>query len=259
MTKVALFFLLNAFIGNPLVTLAVMFLAWWAVDRVSFGVLPDPVRGWRRWQRRGFLEGVIAHNPHDRRARLELAGAYVDRRAFQTAIDVLKPSLVAGDDDAETLWTMGVACYGAGRAPEAEVFLAEAAASDPGFRLGAIDLELGRGRLAHGDAAKAREALERFLVARRGSVEGRVLLARALDALGDGAAADRLRDEAWREYLGSPLFRRRAERWWAWRAKPSRPLLYLGVALVAVTLAVTFVRPMLDTPRSTAIEDSDDD
>ncbi len=66
-----------------------------------------------------------------------------------------------------------------------------------------------------------------------------MLLARALERLGDDASAAMVKDEAWREYRAAPRFRRRQERFWAWRAKPSRPATY---ALVVVLVALLFAR-----------------
>src|SRR5262249_1487344 len=150
----------------------------------------------------------------------------IERRRFSAALDLLKANLEAGDDDAPTLYLMGVACLGAGYPDQGEVFLNEAAERDPTYRMGAIELERGRWRLARGDTKGAREALERFCAKRPGTVEGRVLLAQAMEKQGEQAASARMRQEAWREYVASPRFQRRQERFWAWRAKPSRPLIY---------------------------------
>lgn len=235
MTKLIQFAFLTWLLGNPLLALAALFIVWWAVDRYTFGFLPDPVRWWRRRARVGILRRILLQNPHDRRARLELADLLATRRPAE-AMELLKPNLAAGDDDPETLFTMGVACFGAGHPDQAEVFLAEAAGRDPKFRQGAVDLELGRGRLAKGDAAGAKAALEAFCATRVGSVEGKVLLAKAHDGLGESAEAAALREAAWADFVAAPRFQRRRERLWAWRAKPSRPVIYaavlLGVALV---------------------------
>jgi hypothetical protein len=73
---------------------------------------------------------------------------------------------------------------------------------------------------------------------RPGTVEGRVLLARALEGLGDAAGARRVRGEAWREYVALPRFQRRHERLFAWRLRPWRPALV--AAGIALALAVVW-------------------
>jgi tetratricopeptide (TPR) repeat protein len=218
---------------------------WLVADRFTLGVLPDPVRWVARLNREWHLQRVLLNNPHDRRSRLELAELLVGRRAFARAVEVLRPNLEQGDADVQTVFTMGWACVGAGYAQQGEQLLERAAELEPGFRVGEIDLVLGQGRLGRGDFAGAREALERLVRVRQGTVQGRVLLARALAGARDDAAAALMRDEAWTEYVGAPRFQRRQERWWAWRARPSRPLLYAALLLVGVSVCGAVVRPAL--------------
>jgi hypothetical protein len=111
--------------------------------------------------------------------------------------------------------------------------------------MGEIDLELGRLRLRRGDAAGAIEPLARLVAERPGTVEGRFWLARALAQQGDAAGAARARDEAWREYLALPRFRRAQERPFAWRLRPWRPAL---VALVAVLVVAAFLASGATSP-----------
>ncbi len=230
-------YLLTSVTGSPVLSLVALAAFWWAADRFTFRFLPDPVRFVRRWHRTGVLRRTLEANPHDRRARLELAQLLVDSRRPRQAVEVLRPSVEAGDDDVHTAFTLGVALARCGFPEQADRAFAAVREREPHFRMGEIDLELGQMRLASGDAAGAREALERFRAERPGTVQGRWLLSRALGRLGDAQAARRLRDEAWREYVALPRFQRRVERAWAWRAKPSRPLAYAAIAL-AVGLAV---------------------
>jgi len=245
MARWILWYLLARITGSPIASLVILVAIWWAADRFTVGVLPDPVRALRWWGRIRRLRRTMAVNPHDRRARLELADLLVERRRSREAVEVLHPNLEAGDDDVFTLFTMGTACAGAGYHSQAEVFLSEARKLEPGFRLGQIDLELGRMRLARKDAAGARTALEALLALRPSSVEGKVLLARAMTLQGDGASARRLRLEAWRDYVAAPRFRRRRERLWAWRARPWRPAIYAAVAILAGLLLVHGLAPVL--------------
>jgi len=215
------------------------------VDRFTFRFLPDPVAFVRRRMQEGKLQRDLVGNPHDRRARYELAELTVARRRYARAVELLRPNLEAGDDDVPTVYLMGVACLGAGHHPQGEQLLDAAASEDPGFRLGAIELERGRWRLSRGDARGAQEALRKALAFRSGSVEVRVLLARALQGGGDDGAAALMREEAWREYVGSPAFHRRAERLWAWRARPSRPAVYAVAALAGALLFGRLVAPRI--------------
>lgn len=251
--------ILSSLTGSPLGSLVAILVFWALVDRFTLGVLPDPLKVFVRWQRERRLKHLLRLNPHDRRARLELGELLVARKANAQAVDMLKPVLEHGDDDPQTLFTMGAACLGAGYREQGEKLFAHLREQRPDFRQGELDLVLGHARLAAKDAAGAKEALERFLAVRKGSVEGRVLLARAQSALGDDASAALTKDAAWAEYEAAPTFQQRKERLWAWRARPSRPLLYAAIAIVAAVVLFQVLGPVAAKLRPPDAPDAADD
>jgi tetratricopeptide (TPR) repeat protein len=202
-------------------------------------------------------------NTHDRRARFELAELRVGQKRYAAAVELLKPNLEAGDEDVDTLFLLGVAYLGAGEVAKGELLLGEAEKLNPDFRQGSIDFERGRLRLAQGDVKGSLEALERFVKGRHGSIEGRVLLAKALDKAGRDADAALMRDEAWKDYVAAPGFQRRRERMWAWRARPSRPLTYAAILVVVLVLgyqALSRIPPPMDSasdPYAAGMEDEE--
>jgi len=235
--KLLLWYLLSAVTGSPLGALVLLLVIWWAGDRFTFRLFPDPFRALARWRRRAVLRSNLDANPSDRRARFELASSLLEARRPAEALLVLRPNLEAGDDDVHTAFAFGAALARTGAHEQAERILAIAREAEPGYRMGEIDLELGRSRLARGDLAGARDALERLVLARPGTVQGRFLLARALAGLADAAGAERIREEAWREYAAMPRFRRREERPFAWRIRPWRPALVALAVVAAAALA----------------------
>lgn len=237
---------LSAVTGSPVGSALFLLVFWFTVDRFTLGLLPDPVRWVMRWRRAAHLERALVANPHDGRARLELAGLYVERKKYARAVELLTPNVEKGDHDPQTLFTLGVGCLGAGYVDQGEKLLASVDEAAPGFRVNEVDLVRGSFRLARGDFAGAKAALEKLVTARSGTIEGRVLLAKALDGMGDDGAAALMRDAAWTEYVGAPRFQRRKERWWAWRARPSRPATYLLVGLMGLVLFVKFGVPRLN-------------
>lgn len=243
--------LLTALTGNPILAAALVLVGWWLLDRFTFRFLPNPFGALRRLLKISELRRQLSVNPHDRKARYSLAELMVERGKYAAAVELLRPNLEAGDEDVPTLFLMGVACLGAGHADQGELLLQEAQAEDATFRLGAIELERGRYRLRRGDVAGAKQALQNFLVARKGTVEGRVLLAAAYEKGGDAVEAKRLRDEAWREYASSPRFLRRVDRFWAWRAQPWRPAMY---AAIAILVGFVFSQTVAPTVRAQAQE-----
>jgi tetratricopeptide (TPR) repeat protein len=256
-----LWMIVSLFTGRPLLSLVLVFGLVWAMDRFTLQVLPRPLRIIGRWRRAGQLERVLMNNTHDRRARFELAELRVGQGRYATAVELLKPNLEAGDDDVDTLFLLGVAYLGAGEVAKGELLLDEAAKVNPDYRQGSIELERGRLRLAQGDAKGAVEALERFVKERHGSIEGRTLLAKALNKAGRDADAALMRDEAWKDYVAAPGFQRRRERMWAWRARPSRPITYAAIALVVLFLGVRALSTLqppadpYDDPYAAGMED----
>jgi hypothetical protein len=122
---------------------------------------------------------------------------------------------------------LGVACLATGRVREGELFLSEVYEAGPGYRDAAPLLQLGRFRVRRGDASAA-EPLRRYLEAHPHHVEARFLLSRACLLARDHAAAAAERARCWREYETELPYQRRRDRIWAWRARPSRPLIYAG-------------------------------
>lgn len=239
-TSWILWLLLSVLTGNPLLALALVLVLAFSADRFTFRVLPSPARAIARFRRGGELTRLLSVNPHDRRARLELADLLLARDPAR-AVEVLRPNVEAGDEDVHTAFVLGSALARSGAHDRAERVLGLARAADPAFRMGEIDLELGRMRLARRDFAGAREALERLVAARPGTVEGRWLLARALGGAGEARAAARVREDGWREYASLPRFQRRHERPFAWRLKPARAALTLVGILAACGLALALL------------------
>ncbi len=231
--------------GSPLGSALFLIVAYVVFDRFTFGVLPDPFRFIARRRREWALAHEMRLNAHDRRARLELAQLWLQRKAYKPAVELLKPNLEHGDDDLETLFTMGSACVGAGYTAQGEQLLGHVIERDADFRIGEVYLVLGRGQLARSEFQTARDSLKTFVGYRTGTVEGRVLLAQALKGSGDDASAALMRDEAWREFTGSPRFQKRQERFWAWRAQPLRPILYAVIAVVLAMVVIRTVSPAI--------------
>ncbi len=223
---------------EPITWVLLVVALWFVTSRAAF-VLPDPFRLVSRWRRRNTLREVLRNNPHDRRTRLELGDLLHEANQYEGVREVLRPNLEAGDDDALLAFLWGISSARVGDHEGAERAFDALDRIDPGFRLDAVNLERGRARLLAKDFAGAKDALTHFCGQRPGTVEGKVLLAQAEDALGHADVAAQLRKDAWSDFASAPRFRRRQERLWAYRANPVRAALL--VAVVVVSSAVVLV------------------
>jgi len=234
-----LWLMLSFLLQRPLLAGLVVLGIWLIADR-AWVRWRSPFKWWQRRQSVDRLRRQLDVNPHNRNARFELAELLVERRDFDAAYTVIDKNVEVGDSDAETLWLAGRAAYGSSRddaEEQGEALLSRAREANPRFRSGAIDLELGRGRLEAKRYAEARDALVQAIDARPGSVEAHVLLARALDGLGESSEAQATKAKAWQLYGESPRFKRRQDRKWAWKARPSAALRHYGI-IVGVVAAI---------------------
>ena len=221
--------------GSPVAAAIILLAAYAVADWYTFGFLRGVAQAVAAFQRGRKLRLVLLHNPHDRKARADLGEILVSQRRYARAIEVVKP--LAADDPHElnALFLLGIACLATGRVDQGELFLGEVHQACPDYRDGAALLELGRFRVRRGEAAAA-EPLRRFLEAHPHHVEARFLLSRAHVFAGDHAAAAAERARCWQEYETELPYQKRRDRLWAWRARPSRPLMYAALACCAIAV-----------------------
>lgn len=221
--------------GSPVAAAAILLAAYAIADWYTFGFLRGVARavaGFRRGRR---LRLVLLHNPHDRKARADLGAILLSQRRHARAIEVVKPLADEDPHNLQALYLLGIACLATGRVDQGELFLSEVHKAEPGFKDGDPLLELARWR-ARRRSPGAIEPLREFLKTHPHHVEARYLLARALQSAGDAAGASAERDRCWQEYETELPYQRRQDRLWAWRARPSRPMLYALVACCALAM-----------------------
>lgn len=241
-----LLIVLSFALQRPLLVGLAILAVWLLADQARLR-RSTPWRWFRRRSAVAKLRQQLALNPHNRDARFGLAEHLVGRGQADKAYGMLEKNLAAGDDDDETLTLAGKAAFASSRddaAQRGEQHLDAARTRASSFRRSTIDLELGRGRLRHGRFEQARAALESSIVGQPGSVEAHVLLSQSYAGLGEAGKADEARAHAWRLYKEAPLFRRGAQRPWAWRAKPSAAVAYYGAVAALVVMAVLGLRAL---------------
>jgi hypothetical protein len=222
--------------GSPVSAALILLVAYAVMDWYTFGFLRGVARMVADFRRGRRLTLSLLHNPHDRKARADLGEILLSQRRYARAIEVVKPIADDAPHDLNALYMLGVACLATGRVEQGELFLTEVHQSRPDFHDGAPLLELGRSRVRR-RAASATGPLQIFLQEHPHHVEARFWLARAHVLGGDSVAAAAERARCWREYQTELPYQQRADRIWAWRARPARPLLYAVVTCGALALA----------------------
>lgn len=221
-------------LGNPLAALAIIVGLWILADWHTVGMFRRLYRRFTDWRRGVRLQRILDLNPHDRKSRTDLGEILIGQRRHARAIEVLRPVVDADPDDTTALFLLGVACAASGKSEQGELFLRTVLEADDKFGRGAPLLEIGRYRLARGDAAGALEPLGQYLERHPASVEAHYLAFRAQARVGNTTEAQKHRERVWSEYCSSPSFLQRSERLWAWRARPSRPAIYGALLLAAI-------------------------
>jgi tetratricopeptide (TPR) repeat protein len=219
--------------GSPVAAAAILLAAYAIADWYTFGFLRGVARALGAFRRGRRLRVALLHNPHDRKARADLGEILLSQRRFARAIEVVKPLADRDPHDLHALFLLGIACLASARVDQGELFLSEVHKASPEFRDGAALLELGRWRLRR-RAASAVAPLKQFLERHPHHVEARFLLSRAHQFAGDARSAAAERARCWHEYETELPYQRRRNRLWAWRARPSRPLLYAAIACCAL-------------------------
>ncbi len=232
MGKIFSFLLLARLFGNPWIAIGVFIALSWALDRFTLRYTPGPWAALRRFRARRRLETILAHNPHDRRAELEIGRLHLEARDYRRAKERLDRACESWKEDA-VYADRALARIGAGEMEEGARELDERMEANPRLKYGQPWLDAAEIVMKR-DPARAKAWLTKFLSQQPGNVKGLYLLSRAQRALGESRDAGDSRAKAWQEYATSPVFKRREARVWAWRANPIRPAMYFGAAMMAI-------------------------
>lgn len=188
------------------------------------GFLPDPVVWLRTWRRIRSLEGEIHLNPSNMAATRDLARLHLARKRPKRAIALIEATRermaqstrhpLGSRDDAELLFTLGLARVRAGDAEGALEPLVSAVAIAPDIGRGDPYLVAGEALARLGRWEEAEDALERFVGSNQSSIEGWVKLARVRARRRDDGGKREAIAQAKSTWSVLPGFKRRHE--WRW-------------------------------------------
>jgi tetratricopeptide (TPR) repeat protein len=218
MGRFFLFTLLTWITGNPLLAgLAIVALSlpgWWASSRWAFRLS----RKVRAWGEAGRLRRTLAVNPHDAKARTDLAGILTRQGRFREARAELEPVLPRVDDLPEANYYLGLSLMNDGELERGRALVERALALSPKFGYGEPYLRLGDVRADRNEWEQAAERYRQATAIYGSSVEGWYKLGQALHALGRGEESRAALQEALASYRTAPWYRRSEDRPWKRRA-----------------------------------------
>ncbi len=181
--------------------------------------LPSPYLYFKHANKVRLLRAQIDQNPDNVTARRDLARIWIEKGRPRRALELLDQAAKREPDSVELAFLRGRALCDAGDPERALPSLIQVAQKDERFQYGEGYLLAGRALLALGRDAEAEDALLRHVRINSSSVEGWTRLAKARRRQRDGKGATEARREALATFEQLPRFRRRRERWWAWRAR----------------------------------------
>lgn len=207
--------LLWRLMGNPLLVLALLALAYLVIDRRFIGLLPDFTAPFRRRRHVARLVETIRLNPADANSQLELGAIHMEQGRVDRALPLLEKARARMPDSARLHSLLGACYHLLGRGAEAQKALEQAVTLNPKVGYGEPYYHL----LAIGlrDKTRDRAALEEFKerILTYGSPPVFYRAGRVLLAAGDRAGARAMFGEAVENYQAAPKGFRRAYRRWA--------------------------------------------
>jgi tetratricopeptide (TPR) repeat protein len=218
MGRFFLFTLLAWLTGNPLLALLIVIAlalpGWLAGSRIALRLS----RRVRAWGEAGRLRRALELNPHDAKARVDLAGILIRQGKYREAREEVEQVFARVEDLPEANYALGLALLHDGEAERGRGLVERALELSPRFGYGEPYLRLGDFRADRGEWAQAAERYRQATGIYSSSVEGWYKLGKSLSELGRADEARAALQEALASYRTAPWYRRPDDRPWKRRA-----------------------------------------
>jgi tetratricopeptide (TPR) repeat protein len=218
MRQFFLFAFLTWLTGSPLlavlVVVALAIPGWLAGSRMAVRL----TRRVRAWGEAGRLRRALELNPHDAKARVDLACILVRQGKYRAARAEVEPVFTRVEDLPDANYALGLALLYDGVPERGRELIERALAISPKFGYGEPDLRLGDSWTDQKDWDRAAFHYGRATEIFTSSVEAWYKLGQALAAQGKGEDARGALKEALASYRSAPWYRRSDDRPWKRRA-----------------------------------------
>ncbi|MDD4238154.1 MAG: tetratricopeptide repeat protein [Desulfotomaculaceae bacterium] len=131
-----LYILLSLLTRNPLLTLVVMLLIFFLLEKRFIGLLPDFTAPWRRANRVRELQKEVRVNPANADACLELGEAFLQKGQHEQALSYLNSAAAKMDGHPLFHFYRGASYYKLGRIEEGRVEIEKSVSINPKASLG---------------------------------------------------------------------------------------------------------------------------
>ncbi|SMB96218.1 Tetratricopeptide repeat-containing protein [Desulfonispora thiosulfatigenes DSM 11270] len=105
------YYFLTRIIGNPIISLGILIIAFILVERKFIGIIPDIFKPLKRKRKIANLKSTIKLNPANINAYRELGSLYLEDNKYQKAEENFMKTLDKMDNYAETHFLLGKAYY----------------------------------------------------------------------------------------------------------------------------------------------------
>jgi tetratricopeptide (TPR) repeat protein len=219
--KFLLFLFIWFLTGNLFVTILIILLVLYALERRFVGITPSFMAPLKRMRRTSLLRQEVALNPHHTSNKLELARSLMDRGKFQEALPLLKQAREVMSESAEVLTDLGYCLLKLGQLTEGEQYMVQGFQINPRVKYAEPYLQLGEG-FAQTNPDKAVAYLTQYQTYQTSSCKGYYRLGQLYRKLGRAAEAQEMFRETVQSYRSLPKYKKRTERKWAILASMKR-------------------------------------
>jgi tetratricopeptide (TPR) repeat protein len=214
MIKFLLFPILWLITGNFFISLLIVLILFYWMDRRFIGMLPNIFKPWQRLRKLRKLRYELALNPHDISSKLETARLLIERKHYNEAREILLGIAAVMDNSSEFFFDLGLCHLKLEDYKEGERLMLRALEINPRVRYGEPYLRLGEA-FVQADKEKAIAYLEEFKTIHSSSCEAYFRLGQLYEELGRKQDSKDAYLEAANIYRSLPKYKRKSERRWA--------------------------------------------
>ncbi len=214
MIKFILFPILWLLTGNFFVSLVLVLIIFYVIDRRYIGFMPNLWRPFQLNRRAKLAKLELRSNPYHTSMKLELARIYLEKKKYRAAIPLLEEVLSTIDDSADAHYELGLCNLKLGELAKGEFLMQEALRLNSRVRFGEAYLRLSEA-YASSDPAKAITYIEQFKTTNSSSCEAYYRLGMLYQVMKQRLDAKQAYREAVQIYRSLPKYSRKKQRRWA--------------------------------------------